>query len=1015
MGFVHLHTHSHYTIGRGVASVRELVRRAARLGMPAVALTDTNTIVGFEELIDEARTCEIQPILGCELHVLPLQHTLYQGHTHPITLLVRTDQGYRNLVRLLTLAHSAPDGEPPHVKASQLETHARGLIALTGPAEGELCHLLRSGDTEATTAYLNRLAGTFEPGAVFFEVIEYPDPALRRVMDYVLELSDFLNIPAVATQDVCFLDPADMPAYCAIEQQPRLLAPQWPLPDDQMPTRHFTTEREMRRRFGFRPAVIDQTVALAEMCEFRFPRGRSRIPLHTFDRGEDPPSMLWDRAVRGASARYGGLTEEVKQRLNAEYRCLRGETDASHGAPALLDLAEYLLFAQDIMRFVREERMSRGIGRGPLLTSVLAYCLGITDADPIAHKLEFQDPRPAPDCLPPLDIELSSEGSRRLIEHLRETCGPRHVVHTAHRIDWDRNRLFEQLCRWAGLGPARLADYAPDRRTCKIDNELTPDLVGEVREPESPAVPEADGERPLMGENRIPRGESLREHRSLAAIVYRLHPLPRRFEAERTDVVMSRDPLDSVVPLIEAGPQPFCQGGRDLVDRLELPRIRLGFSSAINVLERAASWVRMEEDPHFSINAVPLDDADTFRLLGLGLTNGVGPFHSITMKSILRSRRPADTEALLETCAENRRPGPGEEAPGRVDLLPECILGYRCAYMKVHHPVSFMTAMLTHSISRDDGPTRRPSFQIILREARKMGFEVLGPDINLSSAEFSQERRRIRTGLMAVQGLGEKTFEEIKRAHAGVSFSSLEDFCQRTDPRLVSQTVVRRLIKAGAFDNIEPNRTRLLFDFERLLKNARPSHRPGADSEDEKQLQLFEPDIFDATHEAELAPPGDAPEPSPEDIVRYEREAMGHAVTHDMLEHYRSLTAAMAAVSPFEMHRYAADGKKSEPRTIFVVGFVDHVEHEGPLVREAGEAVLDLEGHVLKAPADLKAPIDRIQKSQSPVLVMGEVQPRGRNECFLSRGASICSKTSPASRARWPSCASISPVSLTTS
>lgn len=984
MGFVHLHTHSHYTIGRGVCGVRDLVRRAARLGMPAIALTDTHTIAGYGELVDEAERQGIQPILGCELHVLPFEQTSWQNTTHPLTVLVRDELGYRHLLELLTHAHKAPPEASPHVSLSDLDRLSEGLVILTGPRESELAGCLAQNDSERTTRYIERLTQVADPDALFFEIIEYPSPAMRRVNDFIFQLGEFLKIPIVVTQDVYFLDPGDMTAYCAIEQQPRLLAPQWPLPDDQMPTRHFTTETEMRERFSFRPDIVDCSERIARMCTFRFPRSRSRVPLANLDRGQEPPSVLWHRVMQGATARYGSLTEQIKERLNREYADLHTREQTATGR---CDMAEYLLFLQEAMAFVRQEGFSHGVGRGPVVTSVMAYCLGITDVDPIEYGLDFRTPRPEGGGLFPAVIELSHHGAQRLIEHLADRFGKMQVAALGHRVDWDRNRLFEQFCRWAGLPPARLADFPPDRvRMAARAEDLTPDMIGD-------AVATPLAERPtgsdLLGESRIPRGESLREHRTLADIVHRLHPCPRRYEAERTEFAAAKEPLSTIAPVIhETDEARYLQFDRDTVDRLGIPRLRFPPSGLINVIETAQHWVRNEDDADFAIDAVPLDDADTFRLLGLGLTNGIGPFHSISVKSLLRSRRPASIGELMEVYSIGKGRGDdGVDMPDRVDLIPDCLLGYRCAYLKVHHPVSFMAAMLTHSIGRSTSAQHRPRFQIILREARKMGFEVLGPDINLSVFEFAQERRKIRTGLMAIQGLGERIYREIDNARTGLSFESLEDFCRRTDPRLVTARLVQRLIKAGAFDRMEPNRTALLFEFERHLRNARPpstrtERLAGADDPDE-QLQLFSSEMFEEPDSGVGRPTPRADSPTPADIVQFEREAIGYAISHDMLDHYRQLTARMGAISPFEMHRHAVAEGRNPSRTVFVAGFVDHVEGDGPLVQEPGQAVLDLEGHVARVPPGMEKTTERISSARSPLLIEGIVRPRGKNESFL--------------------------------
>ena len=277
MSFVHLHTHSHYSIGRAVPSVRSLVRRASDLKMRALALTDNNTISGLWELVSESKHYGIQPILGAELDILPSVHGIYQGRTHRLTVLVENERGYRNLVSLLTIAHARPE-HPPHIAFNDLLRNSEGLIVLTGTPRSELYYWLRQGQAAETKEYLNRLAAGVGTENLYFEILEYPHDSTRTVMEYVLELSRFLDIPVVVTQNVHFIDPEDMPAYCALTQFSQGAAPRWPLRDDEMPTRHFTTQQEMERRFAFHPELLEETSKIAARCEFVFPRHRPRNP-----------------------------------------------------------------------------------------------------------------------------------------------------------------------------------------------------------------------------------------------------------------------------------------------------------------------------------------------------------------------------------------------------------------------------------------------------------------------------------------------------------------------------------------------------------------------------------------------------------------------------------------------------------------------------------------------------------------------------------------------------------------
>ncbi len=1037
MSFVHLHTHSHYSIGRAVPRVRQLVERAAELGMPAIALTDNNSIAGLHALALAAGEAGIKPILGCELDILPSDHGLYQGRTHRLVLLVENDEGYRNLVRLVSRAHNqkSPD-VPPHVSFADFERHCQGLIVLTGSRRSELYYWLREKKSTDTKNYMTRLASAVGQNNLFFEILEYPHPRTRRIMDQILEISRFLDIPAVATQNVHFMDPEDMPAYCALVQLPRTLSPYWPPPDTEMPTRHFTTAEEMKKRFGFTPELLEQTMEIANRCAFRFPRRRERLPLVDFDRGQDAATVLWDRAVRGAAARYGGLNEAVKDRLNEEYSDLCGA-----GGQAI-ELAGYMLLLHEVAGALRNQGLCRGVGRGNLLTSVVAYALGIIEIDPLAYGLHYQSPRQEPNCYPLFEIDVSTASMEQTLIFFREQYGEKNIASLGRRVDWARQPLFHHLSRWAGLPAVGLRQFSSVVRAKKTTSKTSAKRIaesdGEHHEPhrfQDGHSPTGDGRDFPMGwdedvetssdeppdrsawieDTRIPRQQSLSDHETLAQVTHALHPCPRGFEAERAHYVLSKEPIDTIVPLVATpSGQTICQAEPGLLDRLLMPRVRFTSFPILNILERAVECVRHEAEGNFSLTDIPFDDEATFRLLGMGVTNGIASLHGITAKSILRSQAPQTILDLLRVhaLAGKRRRGSALESPAgkgenqpaldtleAVRNLPDCIQGYWCAYLKAHYPVSFMVAMLTHSLSSRGRmtPRQRPRFQILLREARKMRIEILEPDINFSNYEFSQEHHKIRTGLMVVLGMGERTYREIEKVRHGQGFSSLADFCQRTDPKHVPHTVVVNLIKAGAFQGLEPNRAKLLVEFEKALKNARlqSSRMAGASSTSrdgrgeygssssqrtEGQLQLFEPWMFD---EREGAPPAfeeeedDFPYPTPREIMRYEQEAVGYTISYDLLDYYEELMHTMRAVSPFDLPRC------SEGEIVYVAGFIDHTERDGPLVDDATEMLLDLEGFVVKIPVGASGNLSRLQSTRNPVLIEGEVRKHAKTERVL--------------------------------
>lgn len=1005
MQFVHLHTHSHYSVGHAVPSVHDLVRRAADLGMPALALTDYNSIAGMHDLVKACDEFGVQPIIGAEVGLLPSDHGAYQGRTHNLVLLVENEKGYRNLTRLLTLVHDTPADTPPHVPFAIFERFCEGLLVLSGSRRGELYHWLREKNLDMANNYLNRLVGAVGLQNVYFEIMEYPHPVTRKIMDIILDLAKEVGIRAVATQNVHFLDPQDMPAYCALLQERcQLLAPHWPLTDTEMPTRHFTTAEEMGLRFGFTPEIVEETAYVAQRCSFRFPRQELRLPVADFERGRDAPSHLWDRVVRGALERYGHLTDDLKERINEEY----SDICASRGGK--VDLAAYFLLAHSIIAQIREKRYCLGVGRGPLLTSVIAYCLGITSSDPLAHGFSYLPQRVESGVFPPLLIETSQRAMRESLQFLADTYGIDHVAAVGRRVDWERQHLFQHFVRWAGLPQVGLrqfpasAVFTPEERGVKKSKSISRKKKKDASS-EFPQAWDDDVEAPTdepahysgwVRDPRIPRDEVLKSHKSLARAAYTLHPCPREFDAERAQYALSKEPIPDILPVLASEDGiPVTQGDAALLDSLHIPRIRYMSFAMLNVLEDAVTYIRQESISSFMLSDIPLDDELTMQLLGKGLTNGIAPLHGITAKSLLRACLPQTMVDLIRIqvlvtrrCIKTGETSEAEDVRERVEALPDVMLSYWCAYLKAHYPVAFMTAMLTHSRSSAHKltPRQRPRFEILLRETRRMNIEVYPPNINFSLYEFSQEHRHIRTGLMVVQGMGEKTYEEIDFVRKGRPFSSLADFCKRTNPKRVLHTVIVNLIKAGAFDLLCPNRVQMLMEFERALKNARlqsppsKSDQAGSHEEPTTQLQLFDPEDFE---DDELGAPDEgilpieAPDPTQHDIMTYEQEAAGYAISHDLLGYFERIMKAMSTISPFELPAQA-DG-----RYVYVAGFIDHTERDGPLIDEGIEMIMDLEGFVVKVPPNACENFPRLSNVDEPVLVEGEVRKHGNHERHL--------------------------------
>lgn len=966
MSFVHLHCHSHHSICKGIPRVRDLVKKAADFEMSALALTDLNSLAGMGEMRIEAKRFGVRPIMGCELNVLPSRHGVFQNRLHRLVLLITSETGYRNLVHLLTRAHQPHPDAPPYVRFNELEHHLKGLLVLTGTPRGELQYWLRKKDSSATGEYLNRLAAAVDSHSLFFEIQYSADPSTRQIMEHVLELSRFLGFSAVATQNVHYLEPSDLMAWMALRGHEAQVNPHWPPEEQEVPYCHFASPDEMQTRFGYHPELLDQTLQIADRCQgFLFPRKQAHIPFPEFDRGQDAPSVLWDETIRGLTQRYGEISGVVKERINQEYGDIRG---LDRQGP---DLSAQFLLLRDLTRFLRERGFCHGAGHGNWMHSLIAFALGITQIDPIAHRLEYRSAREDGHGFPLFEIETSTAGMEASLQYLSQHYGDRHIAHSAKMTFWKRSELFRGLCRWAGLPPRSLRLYPAesfrDGKGTPLSSRYVLPPFRRLQRGDKKSADQEGGWPPL---NR---------YDTLAAIAHTLHPCPKALEPVRGQYGLSRSPFAGIVPVIPlSSGEKMAQADGWLLNYLQIPRIQFITSTRMNILESAQQYVRENEMSHFTYQDLNQEDEATFWTLAQGLTNGILPFQSITAKSLLRAGKPKNLRHLVDIHAQTRQKNSEDEPLDRAPSIPEAILGFWSSWMKTHHAVAFLVASLTQTVrtQRQKG-AQRPRFQILLREARRMNIRILPPSINLSHYHFTPEQMNIRTGLMAVQGLGRNTFDAIERVRTGRHFSSLADFCHRTDSRSVNQHQVVSLIKSGAFDMQQANRNLLLLEFEKALKNARM--RPVSPDQGDafQQLQLFDTtDFEDETGMLPMEDP-DIPLPNRRQLIDFERESLGFTVSYDPLEHYDELMEAMGAISPFELSPRLAG------KWIYLAGFIDHAEDDGPLIDGNTALVLDLEGKVVKIPHQALENFETVLQADSPILLEGQVVKHRGGECFL--------------------------------
>jgi len=924
LDFVHLHVHSHYSPD-GVASVRDLVRYAERLGMRALALTDQDTLAGIASFCSACRDMGIRPVIGCDMTIVPIaQSSLAEERPFRLVLLAETEAGYRNLVSLVNIAHAHP--KRVRIDLESLEKHAGGLIALTGNSSSELYHLLLNNRIEETENYIRKLARIFGRDNLVFQIEDVESARQKQINDKIFSLSDFLGVRCAATNAVCYLRPEDSLAYDFLVggRFPSYL--QFKAAKDVVHSRHLASGMQMRDRFMKYPRALYATEEVADRCSFQPNYQKRRFPVHDFVRGFDADSFLWDLAFREARARFVELSPEMKNRLNEEFDYIK-----SHG------LSNNMLLLWNIAQFVRKNKISVGVGRGDMITSLVAYILGITRINPLDYKMRFLGFSRDTHGEPALSVEMPVRHIENLHDFMRETFGPDFCSAVGKYTVWQRQGLGREVRAWLYAKPGRQdgESETPERKNLTVDSPIEEFFPGKT---EGVALPSSEFENFLLS---------------------RLLPRPKELVLDENQFAISSENLNHLTPRVPVDDQLVTQMDGNALDLFHIPRITVITDPVLNILDSAAGWVRKEENAAFDPDRIPMDDEATFSLLSRGLTNGIEPFSSITLKSLLRAHRPRTFMDLLKI--KGMEKAPNSEAEGDVrDYVPECLLTYRCAYVKAHYPMSFMASLLTHTF------WNRRKFTVILREAKQMSLKILPPDINLSVYEFSQVHKAIRTGLQVVSGMTSRAYAELNDTRKGGDFNDLMDLVRRTDPKLINNRLLANLVKAGALDSFGYHRSQMLYMIE---------HDPEILRRDDGAAGMFDEQEERPQPNAIVEPPNLPEMPLPE-IIRNEIAAAGYCIGFDQLLLYKELVDKCRALAPADLV------PRMVGKEVYVAGFLDHVEGDSPLVEDREHILLDLEGHVVTMPFKISKLYDLALHASAPVLIGGTVHRR-KDEVYV--------------------------------
>ncbi len=629
--FVHLHVHSEYSLLDGLARVDDLVARAKELGMKALALTDHGAMYAAIPFYQAAKEGGIKPILGCEIYLAqePLAQRPQNREVKPyhLILLAENERGYKNLIDLVTKAHLEGFYYKPRVDKELLARHAEGLMALSGCGSGEIPRLISQGNLEGAKTAALWYREAFGADRFYLELQEHDLPEMVAVNRGLVEMGKALSIPLIATNDVHYVHPEDAKAHellLCIQTNATINDPKRMRMEGS--GFHFRTPQEMEALFSELPEALAATVEVAERCQMEFDFHRLHLPHYQVPPGFTAQSYLAHLCREGLSRRYKEITSEIEGRLEHELSLIRE-----------MGFEAYFLIVWDMVRFAKERDILVGPGRGSAAGSMVAYTLGITDLDPLAHGLIFERfLNPGRLSMPDIDMDFPEDRRGEVIEYVVQRYGSDRVAQIITFGTMAARAAIRDSGRALDLPPGevdRVAKLIPFGASIEEALESSPELRGLYE-----------------GQDYI---------RDLMEAAKSLEGVARHASTHAAGVVITDEPLTEYVPLQKAikGEGLITQYAMNDLMKIGLLKIDFLGLSTLTVIRKTLDLIKETKGLEIPPEDIDLQDPAIYDLLSAGNVTGIFQVESAGMRRVLRELRPTAFGNVMAAIALYR-PGP---------------------------------------------------------------------------------------------------------------------------------------------------------------------------------------------------------------------------------------------------------------------------------------------------------------------------------------------------------------------